>query len=93
MRIFVKAKLGVKKASVRNISGLFPVSGGKAGTEAKTKAALPQFVVAVQERPVDGKANRAIEKAVAEYFHVPPSRVRIVAGHTSHEKIIEISES
>jgi hypothetical protein len=49
-----------------------------------------KLVVAVKERATDGKANRAIEKAVAKYFGVAPSRVRIIAGHNAREKIVEI---
>jgi hypothetical protein len=48
------------------------------------------FVVAVRERPVAGKANVAIVKALAEYFGQAPSLVRIVAGHTSRQKIVEV---
>lgn len=48
------------------------------------------FVVAVKEPPVNGKANRAIEKVIAEYFNVPPSRVSIISGRVSRQKIIEI---
>jgi uncharacterized protein YggU (UPF0235/DUF167 family) len=48
-----------------------------------------QLMVAVKERAADGKANRAIEKAIAKYFDVAPSHVRIVAGASAREKIIE----
>jgi len=85
MRIFVKAKPGAKRESVKKVQepdSLFP--------KAKTEAAIPQFTVAVKERPVDGKANRAIERAIAEYFHVTPSCVRVVSGHASRAKIVEI---
>jgi uncharacterized protein (TIGR00251 family) len=50
-----------------------------------------RLVVAVKERAADGKANRAIEKAIAKYFGVAPARVRIVAGHTAREKVVEIA--
>src|SRR5882757_4205589 len=40
--------------------------------------------------PVDGKANDAITRFLAKLFEVPPSNVRIVTGHTSAAKIIEI---
>ena len=46
------------------------------------------FVVSVKEPPVNGMANRAIVKALSEYFHT--SGVRIVSGHISRNKIIEI---
>lgn len=47
------------------------------------------FVVSVKDPPVQGRANRAITKLLSEYFHTP--RVRIVSGHTSRTKIVEIS--
>jgi hypothetical protein len=49
------------------------------------------FNVSVTAPPVKGLANQAIVKVVAEYFKVAPSRVRIVAGFTSHQKILEIN--
>ena len=48
------------------------------------------FVVSVKEPPVQGRANAAIIKALAAYFNIAPSRVRIIVGHTSREKIIAI---
>ncbi len=48
--------------------------------------------VAVVEGATDGRANRAIEKALARHFGVPPSRVRIVAGHTARDKAVEIDQ-
>ncbi|MEK7582909.1 MAG: DUF167 domain-containing protein [Patescibacteria group bacterium] len=49
------------------------------------------FRVWVKEPPVQGKANAAIIKALAEYFGVSQSQVRIVSGYASRAKIIEIS--
>ena len=46
------------------------------------------YSVSVKEPPVNGMANRAIVKALSEYFHT--SGVRIVSGHISRNKIIEI---
>ena len=48
------------------------------------------FIVRVKEPPKDGKANRAIEKAVAEHLNIPYMQVWIVSGTSSHDKIIEI---
>ena len=50
------------------------------------------FVVFVKEPPVQGRANRAIIKALAAYFNVPAWRVSIVSGHTSRQKILEIEQ-
>ena len=49
------------------------------------------YAVSVKEPPVQGRANIAIIKAVAEYFDVAPSRVRIISGWTSRQKTLEIS--
>ncbi len=46
------------------------------------------YVVSVKEPPVQGRANRAIVKALSEYFHT--LNVRILSGHTSRNKIIEV---
>lgn len=48
------------------------------------------FNVLITASPVKGLANQAIVKVVAEYFKVAPSRVRIVSGFTSRQKILEI---
>ncbi len=48
------------------------------------------YVVAVREPAREGKANRAIEAALAEHFGVPPSAVEIVSGHHGRIKIVEI---
>lgn len=49
------------------------------------------FAVSVKAPPVKGKANEEIKKALADYFHISPARVNIIAGHTSISKIIEIN--
>jgi hypothetical protein len=48
------------------------------------------FVVSVKEPPIKGKANEAIRNALAVYFKVGSSQVKIVSGYTSRSKIIEI---
>ena len=49
------------------------------------------FLVAVKEPPVGGKANAGVIKALARYFKIPQARVRIVSGHKSKQKIVEIN--
>lgn len=46
------------------------------------------FTVSVKDPPVQGRANRAIVKILSDYFHTP--NVRIVSGHSSRRKIVEI---
>lgn len=48
------------------------------------------FVVSVKAPPVQGMANRAIIKLLADYFKTDISRVRIVSGATARNKVIEI---
>lgn len=48
------------------------------------------FIVAVKEPPREGKANKAIAKALAEYFNIAPSDVRLVYGFASRDKVFEI---
>lgn len=48
------------------------------------------FVVSVREPPVQGRANAAIIKTLSEYFGVSAFSVKIVAGHTARNKIVEI---
>ncbi len=48
------------------------------------------YIVSVKEPPIDGRANTAIEIALADHFRIAPSFVRIVSGHTSRQKVVEI---
>ncbi len=50
------------------------------------------FSVSVKEPPREGRANWAVERAMGKYFGVPSSSVRIVSGHTSREKVIEVGK-
>jgi uncharacterized protein (TIGR00251 family) len=54
---------------------------GKLGDEYKLDLAAP---------PVDGKANQACVRFLADLAGVPASRVRIVLGLTNRTKVIEI---
>lgn len=55
-----------------------------------TKVDDVRFVVAVAEPPIEGKATRAVMKALAEHFGVSLSRVMLVSGGTSREKVFDI---
>jgi len=48
------------------------------------------YKVYVTEPPEDGKANKAITEALAEYFAVPKSNVQLMFGETAKEKIFTI---
>ena len=40
--------------------------------------------------PVDGKANEALIKFVAETLKLPKSAVNLKSGHTSRRKVLEV---
>src|SRR5437870_4671933 len=43
-------------------------------------------------RPIDGRANEAVCRLVADFVHVPPSLVRLVGGARSRVKLIELDQ-
>jgi uncharacterized protein (TIGR00251 family) len=43
--------------------------------------------------PVDGKANEALIKFVAETLKLPKSAVNLKSGHTSRRKVLEVCGS
>lgn len=50
------------------------------------------YLVEVKEPPVDGKANLAVIKAMAEFLKITPSRIKLISGQTSKQKILEIPD-
>jgi uncharacterized protein len=40
--------------------------------------------------PADGEANRAVERLVADALALPPSSVRVLAGHRARRKRMRI---
>jgi len=78
MKILVFAKPGARRADIKKMENLMP------GFDAS-------FSIAVKEPAEDGRANQAIEKALAEYFGTPVSSVRIMTGRTARRKVLLIS--
>lgn len=76
MRLTVRVTPGAARTSV----------GGRYGDQEP-----PVLVVRVQERAVDGRANDALVLAVADAFGVARRDVRIVHGHTSRAKVVEVA--
>lgn len=50
------------------------------------------LIVAVNEQPVDGKANDAVIAALAKALDVRKADLQVVAGHTGRTKILECSD-
>lgn len=81
MRVFVKAKPNSKENRMEKIDPPMPRLRRTNGAH---------FMVSVKEPPVQGRANRAIINLLADHFSVLPSQIKIISGHTSKQKIIEI---
>lgn len=66
----------------------------KVKPNSKTEEVIPEdsnsFIVRVKAPPVEGKANRAVIKALAKHFDIPESRLAIIKGLTSKTKVIQI---
>lgn len=72
---------GIVSARVKPGSSKGPlVQGGPDG----------ELTIYVRERAVDGKANEAVIRLLAEHFGVPKSRVVLVSGATARVKRFRI---
>jgi uncharacterized protein len=49
-----------------------------------------EIEIGIKSKPERGRANRELVKRLAEHFGVPVQNVRIVSGHTSRKKLIDI---
>lgn len=49
------------------------------------------FTIFVKEPPTDGKANKAIAKALAKHLGIAPSRLTLVSGLASKAKVFVLS--
>jgi len=50
------------------------------------------YIVSVKEPPIQGRANSAIIKVLAQHFNLSQSAIKIVSGYASRNKIIEIPD-
>lgn len=50
----------------------------------------PVRIARVTAPPIDGKANAALIRLLAKEYGVPKSRIRIVRGESSRDKLIEL---
>lgn len=69
---------------------IFAKAKPSATKELMEKISKSSYSVSVKEPPKGGAANRAIARALAEYFGVAPSRVRLVSGFSARKKVFEV---
>jgi uncharacterized protein (TIGR00251 family) len=55
-----------------------------------TALSAVEYRATVREPAHDGQANEALLKLLSHYFGVPKSKIRIVHGHTSRRKIVDL---
>lgn len=82
MKIIVKVKPSSKAAKVEEVTPLV-------GLFSKRKD-LRVFKVSVTEKPVHGAANLGVVEALARHFKIPKSKVALVSGAISKEKVFEV---
>lgn len=58
--------------------------------EKVTKISDTEFIVSVKEPPIKNLANKTIIKVLADHFGTAQSRIRIVSGRISRQKVVEI---
>jgi hypothetical protein len=69
---------------------IFVKAKPKSKFEKVEKVSETNYIVSVREPPEKGKANDAICRLLAGHFGVRQSMVRIKAGQSSRNKIVEI---
>lgn len=85
MRIIVKAKPKAKKEFVERVGQ--PALDLSLGDQE-----LVEYKVSIKELPIGGRANKAIIKALANYFNIAPSLIKLISGEKAKKKIFQISD-
>lgn len=71
---------------------IFVKAKPNAKEEKVEKIGETDFVVSVKEPPVQGRANAAITRVLADYFGVPRFQVSLSSGFSSRQKVFEIEK-
>lgn len=56
-----------------------------------TRVGEASFEVKVDERATGGRANRRLVEILSEHFKVPKSRISVVRGARSRDKMVEVN--
>lgn len=49
-----------------------------------------QFFIRVREKPINGMANKAVLRALAEHFKIPAYKIKLISGSSHKEKVFEV---
>jgi uncharacterized protein (TIGR00251 family) len=55
------------------------------------KIGVNEFAIWVKAKAAEGKANQAVIKILSEYFNMPQSKIVILKGGKSRNKVIAIA--
>lgn len=55
-----------------------------------TKVGEASFDVRVDEKAIGGRANKRLLEIMSEHFGIPKSRILIVSGAKSRDKVLEV---
>ncbi|MBI1984616.1 MAG: DUF167 domain-containing protein [Candidatus Wildermuthbacteria bacterium] len=70
---------------------IFVKAKPRAKEELVRKLSASHFAVWVKESPEKGRANKAIAKALAEYFRIHSGNLKLVSGFVSSQKVFELT--
>ena len=62
----------------------------RAKAERVERLDFDHYAVWVKEPPEKGRANVAVSKVLGEHFGKSPFLVKVVSGHSSRQKVIEL---
>jgi len=54
------------------------------------KKSQDSFEIKVKEKPIQGNANKAVIKALMDYFQISESEIKLVKGFKKRNKIFKI---
>jgi len=95
MKIFVRVKPNAKVEKVEEIF-LTPLAPPEAGhlpsNEGRKSNPLKRYNIWVKSPAKEGKANEQVIKLLAKHFGVAKSKVKIISGLKSRQKVIAVAE-
>ena len=50
----------------------------------------PPYEVWTKQKPLEGKATKAVLKMISKHFNLPTSRVSLISGSNSKTKVFEV---
>lgn len=55
------------------------------------KKSQDSFEIKIKEKPIQGNANKAVIRALMDYFQISESKIKLIKGFKKRNKIFKIS--